>query len=646
MIDDSENTTSNPRVSNGVATISDIVNARLSRRGFLSGLTTLTALSAAACASTEGSQSVTDVSKAENLNAPLFTFEEIARGSDGTHHLPSGYTGDILLKWGDAIFPDSPEFDPHNQSEQAQLKQFGYNNDYLGYIPIKPEQNESNRGLLCVNHEYTSTNLMLPNVAGNYPDSMTKELCEIELAGHGGSVVEIFEQDGQWHVDRNSKFNRRITAHKTPMEITGPAAGSTRLKTGEDPEGRLVAGTMNNCAGGITPWGTWLMSEENFNGSFLGQLPEEHSESQNHKRYGVPGGWYQWGKFIDRYDVSKEPNEPNRFGWIVEVNPFDPTSKPKKRTALGRFKHEGAENIISPNGRIVVYMGDDQRFDYVYKFVSDKAYDASNKAANFDLLDSGILYVARFDEDGSVEWMPLVYGTGPLTEENGFASQADVLIETRRAADLLEATPMDRPEDVEPDPNSGKVYVMLTNNHKRVESQVNAANPRADNQFGHIIEITEPDGDFTSTKSKWEILIKCGDPSSPAHGSTWNPLTSPDGWFGSPDNCAIDPSGRLWVSTDGNNKTGAADGLWAVETQGPRRGTSRAFFRTPVGAEMCGPQFTPDGKTLFLAVQHPGDEDDATFENPATRWPDFEASTPPRPSVIAIRNNTGKPIGS
>ena len=646
MIDDSENSTSNPRISNGVATISDIVEARLSRRGFLGGLSTISALSLAACASTDTPQPIVNVSDKASSDAPLFAFEEITRGLDETHHLPNGYSGDILIKWGDAIFPDSPTFDPYNQTEDAQLRQFGYNNDYIGYIALEAHKGETNRGILCVNHEYTSTTLMLPNVAANYPASMTAELCNVELAGHGGTVVEIVEKNGQWQIDLNSKYNRRITAHKTPMEITGPAAGSDRLKTSEDPNGTLVAGTMNNCAGGTTPWGTWLMAEENFNGNFLGELAEGHPETANHKRYGVPGGWYQWGRHIDRYNVSKEPNEPNRFGWIVEVDPFDPTSTPKKRTALGRFKHEGAESVIAPNGRVVVYMGDDQRFDYVYKFVSDRAVNIENKAANKDLLDDGTLYVARFDQDGSLEWMPLIFGDGPLNAENGFNSQADVLIETRRAADLLEATPMDRPEDVEPDPKTGKVWVMLTNNNKRKEDQINAANPRAENLYGHIIEITEPDGDFTSTKSSWEILVKCGDPSSPAHGSTWNPLTSPNGWYGSPDNCAIDPLGRLWISTDGNEKTGAADGLWAMETTGDRRGTSRAFFRTPIGAEMCGPKFTPDAKTLFLAVQHPGDANGATFEKPATRWPDFEENIPPRPSVMAIQNRSGKPVGS
>ncbi|MEL6686127.1 MAG: PhoX family phosphatase [Pseudomonadota bacterium] len=639
-MDQSENIPSNPRIKVGAPSIGDIIETRLSRRGMLGGLAGISAMALSGCA-TRSNPTVSN-----DASSSVFNFAEITRGIDGTHHVPDGYTADLVIRWGDPLFANSAAYDPANPSEADQLTQFGYNNDYIGFIPLDDTADGRARALLCVHHEYTSTPLMLPAVAATYPASMTEELCRTEMAAHGGSVVEIEETADGWKPVIGSKYNRRITAHTTPMTVTGPAAGSPRMMTREDPQGLTVAGTMNNCAGGITPWGTWLMSEENFNGNFLGELPASHHEAENHKRYGVPSGWYQWGRFEDRYNVSKEPNEPNRFGWIVEVNPFDPSSQPKKRTALGRFKHEGAENVIAPDGRVVIYMGDDQRFDYVYKFVSRDAYDADRPENNRDLLDHGTLYVARFDHDGTVTWLPLIHGEGPLTPENGFASQADVLIETRRAADLLEATPMDRPEDVEPDPATGKVWVMLTNNHRRKEDQTNAANPRANNVNGHIIEITEPNGDFTATKSRWDILVRCGDPSDPAQDTLWNPETSENGWFGSPDNCAIDPSGRLWVSTDGNEKTGAADGVWAMETNEDGRGTGRAFFRAPAGAEVCGPKFSPDGRTLFVAVQHPGDTDGATYENPGTRWPDFKPGLPPRPSILAIRRKDGGVIGA
>ena len=640
-MDQSENTTSNPRISAGVRTIGDIVDERLSRRGFLGGLAATSGLLATGCAT-----SANETLVPAKGDTSIFAFQEITRGMDETHHIPEGYTADILIRWGDPLFEDSPAFDPMNQSEAAQLRQFGYNNDYIGYVDLPARDDGQQRGLLCVNHEYVSTPLMQPDIAATYPASMTRERCLTEMAAHGGSVVEIAKTDAGWKPVIGSKYNRRITAHRTTMLVTGPASGSPRMTTKNDPAGRYVAGTMNNCAGGITPWGTYLMAEENFNGNFLGELPSDHPEATNHKRYGVPRGWYHWGRHFDRFDVSKEPNEPNRFGWIVEVDPMDPKSMPRKRTALGRFKHEGAESIVAPNGHVVIYMGDDQRFDYVYKFVTAGKFDPDNASANSGLLDDGTLYVARFDADGTVEWMALTHGEGPLTAENGFMSQADVVIEARRAADVLGATPMDRPEDIEPDAATGKVWVMLTNNHRRKENEIDAANPRAENAFGHIIEINEPNGDFTATRSSWEILVRCGDPAVAEIGATWNPLTSNEGWYGSPDNCALDPAGRLWVSTDGNENTGAADGLWAMETTGERRGTSKAFFRAPIGAEVCGPRFTDDGKTLFVAVQHPGDGDGATFENPTTRWPDFTDGTPPRPSVLAIRKEDDGAIGS
>jgi secreted PhoX family phosphatase len=395
---------------------------------------------------------------------------------------------------------------------------------------------------------------------------------------------------------------------------------------------------LNNCAGGVTPWGTWLSCEENFNGYFSGKLPEGHRETANVKRYGLGTPAYGWAKYYERFDLAKEPNEPNRFGWVVEIDPFDPASVPRKRTALGRTKHEGAAGITSADGRYVIYLGDDERFDYVYKFVTAGRVDPQNRAANRDLLDSGTLYVAKYNADGTGRWLPVVHGQGPLTAANGFHSQADVLIETRRAADLLGATKMDRPEDIEANPKTNRVYVMLTNNTRRKEDQVDPANPRANNAFGHIVEMMPEGGDHAAEAFTWEVLVRCGDPSVAAVGATFSSETTKDGWFGMPDNCAIDSQGRLWISTDGNSAkaTGRADGLWALETEGEGRGTSRHFFR--------GPVFTPNDETLFLAVQHPGEgEDDqpSTFEKPITRWPDFKDGVPTRPSVLAITKRGG-----
>ena len=641
-----------PRNPSDNPTMGEIIGARFSRRGFLQGTLAVSAITAmvspAALLSADAARAGT---------ASAFQFKEVEAGVDANHHVAEGYDADVLLRWGDPLFPDAPEFDPLMQSAAAQVKQFGYNNDYVGFIAL---DGSFTRGLLVVNHEYTNPHLMFPGIVsvadGKAKQApLTKEQVDIEMAAHGGTIVEIEKVNGKWRIVLDGRFNRRITAD-TEMVLTGPAAGHERLQTKADPSGCKVFGTLNNCAGGVTPWNTYIMAEENIHGYFDGKLPEGHREGANYKRFGIPEGSYEWARFYDRFDIGKEPNEPNRFGWVVEIDAMDPHAVPKKRTALGRTKHEGAESIISKDGRVVFYLGDDERFDYVYKFVTAGKFDPTNRSANMDLLDEGTLYVAKFAEDGSLSWLPVEFGAGPLTATNGFASQADVLIETRRAADLLGATKMDRPEDVQPNAHNGKVYVLLTNNTKRGDEQVDAANPRAKNAFGHIIEIAEADGDFAATTGKWEVLLKCGDPSVAAIGATFSTETTKNGWFGMPDNCAIDSAGRLWVSTDGNNNraTGRTDGLWAVDTEGAARSTSKLFYRVPVGAELCGPLFTPDDETAFVAVQHPADGGEdwnghgrpSYYEDLSTRWPDFRPDMPTRPSVVAITKTGGGKIGA
>jgi secreted PhoX family phosphatase len=359
-----------------------------------------------------------------------------------------------------------------------------------------------------------------------------------------------------------------------------------------------------------------------------------------------------WAASVDRFDVAKEPNEPHRFGWIVEIDPYDPNFVPIKHTALGRFKHEGATPIINKDGRLVAYTGDDERFEYLYKYVSNGTYDPAAGNANSALLDDGILYVARFDED-KLTWLPLVQGEGPLTAENGFPSQAEVLILARKAADLLGATPMDRPEDVEPNPVNGRVYLALTNNTRRKAEQVDAVNPRAENAHGQVVELVPPgegaDADHAATEFGWNMLILAGDPAKEGSGAMYG--EGSEAWLSSPDNVAIDPQGRLWISTDQGGaqaENNIPDGMYCCDLSGDSRAAVKFFFAAPVGAEMCGPEFTPDGKTLFVAPQHPAEMDGfvSTFENPATRWPDFQDGMPPRPSIVAITKDDGGAIGS
>lgn len=643
-------------------TIGDIINARFHRREVMRGM-----LGVAAVSAILGPPALLSGCSDDAAAGDTFHFDEIIGGVDEHHHVADGYEAQILLRWGDPVFTDSPAFDPRNQSAAAQLRQFGYNNDYVGFIPL-----DADRGILCVNHEYTNEEVMFPSMTRQddkkvgFKD-MTPELCEVEMAAHGGTIIEIRREGHTWKPVLDSRYNRRISPLSTPMTIDGPAAGDARMKTSADPEGRNVLGTLNNCAGGITAWNTYLMAEENFRFYFWADERTDETlvcagkPTESARRYGLGDTYQAWGKFTDndnlkRFNLVAEPNEVNRFGWIVEVDPLDPTSVPVKHTALGRFCHEGAESIVNKDGRVVVFSGDDTRFEYVYRFVSKGTYNPNDRAANMRLLSEGTLSVAKFAADGTVQWLPLVHGEGPLTEENGFASQADVLIDARLAADKLGATCMDRPEDVQPNPIKGTVYVILTNNKLRTESEAEGANPRANNQFGHIIEMVPPDGDYAADEFRWDILVKCGDPKKADVGAQWHSETTDSGWFASPDNVAVDAEGRLWVGTDqggGWPKTQKADGLYAVETDA-KRGKSKMFFRCPVGAELCGPYFTADQKTLFVAVQHPGTDGTkeykpfgraSSFEDPATRWPDFDPKMPPRPSVLAITRKDGGKIG-
>lgn len=579
------------------------------------------------------------------------TFTEIAHGLDDRHHLPPGYGAQVLLRSGDPLFPDAPRYVPGKADADGQERQFGFDNDFVAFMPLPREGTESQRGLLCVNHERSTAKLIWPAMTSpSEQDGRSAEQCAHEMASQGVSIVELRQENGRWHVVSGSRYTRRITARSAQIAVSGPAAGHVRLRTEADPDGRRVVGTLNNCAGGVTPWGTVLTCEENIHNYFTGD-PTAHPEAAALKRYGVSGRpIYAWGRHFERFHLQKVPNEPNRFGWVVEIDPYDPASVPVKRTALGRFKHEGAATGVSHDGRVAVYLGDDERFEYLYKFVTEERFDSAAPAANRNLLDRGTLYVARFESSERMRWIPLVHGEGPLTAANGFHSQADVVIEARRAADLVGATSMDRPEDVEPNPLTGNVYVVLTNNNRRTAAQLNVANPRAQNRWGQIIEIVPPrvNGrpDHSATECTWEFFLIAGDPQDAKHSARYAGPVSRHGWLACPDNVAFDAKGRIWITTDGQDDAAElADSVYAADTGGPGRGITRLFFNAPRGAEVTGPCFAPDARTLFIAVQHPGDEPKSSYESPSTRWPDFEADVPPRSAVIAITRSDSGEIG-
>jgi hypothetical protein len=621
-------------------TIGELIHARLSRRDVLKGMGAAGALNLVGCGTAARAPGTADGS------AP-FSFVEVARASDDKAYVPAGYDLQVLIRHGDPIRRGGPQYRPAAQTPAEQAQQFGADNDFLAYMPLPRGSSSSTRGLLGVNHENHRRHLVWPGLDGKDAGSkMTRERVEVQMESQGFSVLEVAKAGSAWRVVDNSAYNRRITA-STETRVSGPAAGSPRLRTNADPTGTRVLGTFNNCAGGVTPWSTILTTEENIQFYFTGDASKS-PEAGALKRYAISGrgGRYDpWGRHVERFHLDKEPNEPNRFGWVVEIDPYDPKSTPVKRTALGRFARECASTAVSHDGRVAVYSGDDARMEYVYKFVTKGEVGSSR-----DLLDEGTLYAARFEADGRMRWLPLVFGEGKLTAANGFRSQADVVIEARRAADLVGATPMDRPEDVEVHPATGRVYVVMTYNERRKPGEVNVANPRGPNKYGHIIEIVPPLAggrpDHTAAECAWGFFLMAGDPRNPEHGARYASAVSENGWVCAPDNLAFDPKGRIWITTDGQaDVANFNDSLYAAQVSGPGRGATRCFFVGPNGAEVSGPAFTPDGRTLFLSVQHPGNDDGSHFDKPSTRWPDFRDGVPPRSAVVAITRKDGGEIG-
>ena len=560
--------------------------------------------------------------------------------------VPPGYVAQVLAAWGDPVGIEGrmPAFrqDAGNSAED-QAVQLGMHHDGLAFFPF---EGSSTHGLIALNHEYTDDGLLHPD--GFLP--MTADKVRKSQNAHGLSVFEVKFDGHAWTVVRPSRYARRFTL-QTPFAVSGPAAGHPLMRTAADPEGRTVLGTLNNCASSRTPWGTYLSGEENWAFYFgTGKAPDA-----DQRRWGLrEKSFYAWEGSDPRFDTQKTPHEPHRFGWVVEVDPTDPQSTPVKRTALGRAAHEGAWVALTRDQRAVVYSGEDARFEYIYKFVSRDRMRPGGARANRTLLDHGTLHVARFDADGRGQWLPLVHGQGPLTAANGFADQGEVLIKARQASDLLGGTRMDRPEWLAIDESSRWVYCTLTNNTQRGEPGrpgVDAANPRARNSMGQIIRWRE-DGDHDGTGFEWNHLLLAGDPANERPQARGNVRGD---FFGCPDGLGFGPNGLLWIQTDahasqmyqgefariGNNQMLACD---------PATGEVRRFLTGPVNCEITGIAFTPDGRHLFISVQHPGetpsDRSDPMAPQRFSSWPDHAPDGRPRSATVVIRRRDGGVVGS
>jgi secreted PhoX family phosphatase len=582
--------------------------------------------------------------------------------------VPPGYRAQTFLPWGTPITGSYPAYrDGGLNTGAEQAQQMGMHHDGMHYFPFGRGEVANRRGILCINHEYIDQNAMHPNGATlvNGNRTVADEVLK-EINAHGVSVVEVRKgASGDWELVR-SVYNRRITA-QTPMEISGPARGYRKLRTRFSPAGTRTRGTINNCAHGYTPWGTYLTCEENWAGYFSNRDPAAQ-RPREHTRYGVSSGFgrYRWETVTDttgndtfrRFDARSSGasetqdyrNEPNCQGWVVEIDPFNPTATPVKRTALGRFAHEGAWLAPPKAGKqLVWYQGDDAQNEYIYKFVTRDVYNPAR--SNGSMLDNGTLYVARFNANGTGDWLALDVNDPAFVNAAAaagvvFENQADVLVNTRLAADVVGATKMDRSEWGSVHPHTGEVYMTLTNNSNRSAAAADAANPRGPNPYGHIIRWREDGNDHAGLTFQWDIFAFGGPLAPDANGQTGSaiardgtviPLTA-DNIFASPDGLWIDQFGICWIQTDmsgsqlaagpfGNNQMLAAD----TET-----GDIRRFFVGPPGCEVTGVVSTNDGKSMFVNVQHPG-------EGGPSSWPNGGR---PRSATVVVTKVDGGIVGT
>ena len=596
-----------------------VVERAVSRRGFMGGV-----LAAGSFAALGGVALPTGAKAAGNR----FAFTQIPASTADTITVPDGYKAEILIKWGDPILSGGVPFDQATRGTAAsQELAFGDNNDGMEIF------SDGDRTILAVNNEYTNRDI----IWGNFPDAVPDEDAILKgMMAHGISVFEISNDGSGWKVVADSNYNRRITP-KTEMAYTGPAAGHDMLKTEADPTGMKGAGTWNNCGSGKTPWGTYLTCEENFNGYFSA-TDKDYEVSPELKRYGVgTKGWgYRWAQIDDRFNIQKTPNEPNRAGYVVEIDPRNPNSTPKKHTALGRFKHENAECVVNNDGRLVIYMGDDERGEFLYRYVSDGVFAPG--VDTDELMSNGTIYAAQFDDTGKGRWLA-------LTEETTGMTKPEISVLTRIAGSKVGATTMDRPEWVTANPNSDEVYCALTNNKNRGvktnaggdETPVGGPNPREANKYGQIVRWRPENGDHTAENFDWDLYVLAGNPGKHVDLNSGSENVNKDNMFNSPDGLAFDSAGLLWIQTDGNYSNAEmfeGHGNNQMLAGDPVTGEIMRFLVGPREAEVTGLTWSPDRRAMFVGIQHPG-------EDGSGNWPDGGDSVPRSAIVIVTREDGG-----
>jgi secreted PhoX family phosphatase len=650
----------------------EVLAARLQRRAVMKGtvgaaLASLMGVTLVGCSSDDDDDAAdsADSSGGSASAATELGFKAIPVSTANQVVVPEGYSAVPFLPWGTPITGAYPEFQADASNTGAeQEQQVGMHHDGLHFFPIdqKAGGNSSTEGLLVMNHEYINQDALHPNGATAAADNLgvrPEDEVRKEIAAHGMSVVHIKQDsNGTWDLVFGSPFNRRITGG-TEMDIRGPLRGYGKLVTRFSPTATETRGTLNNCSMGPTPWGTYLAAEENWHGYFANS---EANPPREQTRHGVgSSSRYDWelaaggADAYVRFDVTPglgDPdtdyrNEANTYGYMVEIDPFTPEAKPQKRTALGRFGHEGVIFAPAVEGKpVVCYSGDDSRFEYIYKFVSSQPYSAAT--AGGYLLDEGTLYVARFNDDGTGEWLSLsledddfsakvAAANGTMVGDinfTGFADQADVLLNTRLAADIAGATPMDRPEWGAVDPNTGEVYFTLTNNSQRTEGQTDAANPIAENRTGHIIRWSEAGGDHAATSFDWDIFVFAGEQGTETVVDGEAVVTlDDDNIFNSPDGLWFDYNGRLWIQTDGSDAAPYLNNMMLAANPVTRE--IKRFFVGPVGCEVTGVVTTPDVKTMFVNIQHP-----------EVDWPFGTEGDHPRDATVIVTRDDGGVVGA